>query len=166
MRKFAVLVTLLVVADQASKVFMDTWLFLGQSVPVIPGFFQWTLVYNPGAAFGLLGGLDASLRIGFFVVVGCVALAVCVYLYRHGSTWFHRQGALLIAAGAIGNMIDRVRLGYVIDFFDVFLGSYHWPAFNVADIGITVGAACYAVALTMEFRAEQQRKSSKAKESL
>ncbi|WP_221270495.1 signal peptidase II [Desulfurispira natronophila] len=146
------------VLDQLSKAAAQSLLTFGYSVSIIEGLFQLTLVYNPGAAFGLLGDLGDGIRIPFFFVVGVVAVVICFFLYRGGQTFFHRFGAVLIAGGAIGNLIDRVQLGKVVDFLDVYWKSWHWPAFNFADIYITVGAFAYIIALTYEYRMARRNK--------
>jgi signal peptidase II len=109
---------------------------------VIPltGFFNLVHVHNTGAAFSLFADQPGWQR-GFFLTVAVVATAVILYLLRRtrGQPLF--CGALaLILGGAVGNLVDRVRYGHVIDFLDFYLGTWHWPAFNVADSAITLGA--------------------------
>ncbi len=135
----------LTVLDLGTKHWITTKLSRGQSMEVIPGFFHLTLVHNTGAAFGI--GTKWSMP--FFVVTSLIALAVVGYLFirltpKEKYSFF---GLILIMSGAIGNLVDRIRLGYVVDFLDIFIGKYHWPAFNVADSAITVGAICYAIDL-------------------
>jgi len=127
--------------DQVTKALVGATLRLHESRPVIPGLLSLTLVHNTGAAFGILAGERSPLRTGFFLVVSVVAMAVVVWLlWRLRSEQKVEAVALsLIFGGAVGNVIDRVRFGKVIDFIDVFYGSYHWPAFNVADAAISVG---------------------------
>jgi signal peptidase II len=129
------------VLDQATKALVSAALRLHESRPIIPGFLSLTLVHNSGAAFGILAGERSPLRTGLFLVVSIVAMGVVLWLL-----WRLRPGqkvealALsLIFGGAVGNVIDRIRFGKVIDFVDVFYRSYHWPAFNVADAAISVG---------------------------
>ncbi len=135
------------VADQLSKLWITTVLAPYEIVPVIPGFFNLTRITNTGAAFGLLGSAPPSVTRVIFVAVAVVALVVLgVFAWR--SRHQHRLvgiGIGLVAGGALGNLVDRVRLGAVIDFLDFFLGSYHWPAFNLADSAITVGVGCLLV---------------------
>ena len=114
---------------------------------IIPGCFNLIFVMNPGAAFGMLGGLPDSLRIIILTGLAAAALGVIVLIIA-GARPQERlfvTGLSLTAGGAVGNIIDRLRLGQVIDFLDVFISKYHWPTFNVADIGITVGAGLIVI---------------------
>lgn len=112
-------------------------------VDVIPvtGFFNLVHVHNTGAAFSLFADQPGWQR-GFFVAVALIASGVILYLLRKtaGRRMFSAALALILG-GAIGNVYDRIAYGHVIDFLDVFVGSWHWPAFNIADSAITVGAA-------------------------
>jgi len=130
-----------VILDQATKLLVQRAFRLGESLPVLPGFFNLTYVLNPGAAFGLLAGAAAAFRGPFFIAVSVLAIAVICYYharYARGRP-LPTVGLALILGGALGNLIDRLRVGMVIDFLDFYLGAYHWPAFNVADGGVTVG---------------------------
>ena len=131
-----------VVLDQITKLWIDAAMALHASFPVIDGFFNITYVRNPGAAFGFLAGAPPFFRTLFFLAVTVAAIVLILYyLYKTPSRGpFLTISLALILAGALGNMIDRVRLGEVIDFLDVYLGTAHWPAFNVADSAICVGA--------------------------
>lgn len=129
--------------DQISKQYVQRTFRLGEVIPVIPSFFNLTYVLNPGAAFGFLSGTSATFRNPFFIAVSLLAVVFIVY-YRSR----HRQMGLLpslslslILGGALGNLVDRLRLGMVVDFLDFYYGTYHWPAFNIADSAITVGVA-------------------------
>lgn len=145
--RFPALILLVVVLDQASKLWIVGHFSLYETLPVVPGFFNLTYLTNTGAAFGFLAGNPSAWRQVFFIVVGVAALAGIVFLYRrlrNTSAWY--VAALgLIAGGAAGNLIDRVRLGSVIDFLDVYIGAHHWPAFNLADSAITVGVGIFLV---------------------
>ncbi len=142
-----------VVLDQATKLLVQRAFRLGESLPVLPGFFNLTYVLNPGAAFGLLAGAAAAFRGPFFIAVSVLAIAVICYYharYARGHP-LPTVGLALILGGALGNLIDRLRpLGMVIDFLDFYLGVYHWPAFNVADSGITVGVGLLLVEMLRE----------------
>ena len=146
-RGYGMLVTVslvIVLLDQVTKAVVTHYLFLHQAVEVIAGFFSIVHVLNPGAAFGIMrewGGLRAFL----LIIVSLVALAVVVYLYRKSSGRWSAFALSLIAGGAVGNLIDRVRFGEVIDFLDFSVGGYHWPAFNVADTALTVGVVMMVV---------------------
>lgn len=140
MLKWLALSAAVLIADQATK-WLVLWTFTVQtSIPVTP-FFNLVLVFNPGAAFSFLAGASGWQR-EFFIAVAVVAsLWVGYLLRRHSSETLFALGLSLILGGAIGNLIDRVVLGAVVDFLDFHVLGYHWPAFNVADSGITVGAA-------------------------
>jgi signal peptidase II len=131
----------IVTLDQITKVLVAARMSLSESIPVIPGFFHFTYVRNTGMAFGLLSGSDMPFKTLLVTLASILALvAVAYYALRSpGSERVTRIGLTLILGGAIGNIIDRVRLGYVIDFIDVFYRGSHWPAFNVADSAISVG---------------------------
>lgn len=129
-----------VLADQAVKLGIARTMRLGESIPVLPGIFHITYIENPGAAFGMF----ANQRWVFIVAGILVVLAAGVMYRRIAETGrMVRWGAALLLGGAVGNLIDRVRLGCVIDFFDFRV----WPVFNIADIGICVGVACLIYAL-------------------
>jgi signal peptidase II len=127
--------------DLATKALIEANFRLYESVPVVKGFFHLTYVRNPGAAFGMFGGTSSS-RIPFFVVLTLAVLAVLLWMYSRLGPGTKRvaTGFALIFGGAVGNLVDRLRYGEVVDFLDVFLGNNHWPAFNVADVAICVGA--------------------------
>jgi len=115
---------------------------LHESLSVIPGFFDLTYVRNPGAAFGFLAQASPAFRSFFFSAVAVIAVFLILYfIIRHKEGTLLQATALsLISGGALGNLLDRVRFGEVVDFLDFYVGSYHWPAFNVADSAISVGA--------------------------
>jgi signal peptidase II len=125
---------------------------------IIPGVFDLVYVTNTGAAFGFLAGSKNLLRQAFFVAVAIIALIVIVFAYGH----LKRQGRIfvyalgLIAGGAVGNLIDRLRFGSVVDFLDFYLGSYHWPAFNVADSAITVGVALFLLGTLLQHQKQKK----------
>ncbi len=155
------LVPLILVIDQLTKVYIDRTMKLYQTIPVIDGLFSITYLRNKGAAFSFLA--DASWRLPFFILVSLIAVvAILVALGKLRDD--QRLGAVslaLILSGAVGNLIDRVRLGEVIDFLDVYWKSHHWPAFNVADSAICVGVALLAIDMLRE---EQRQKRMKEKE--
>lgn len=131
----------ILVLDQVSKALVVRALDVHQSVPVIDSFFHLTLVYNTGAAFGLLARAPAWFRQPFFLVATGVAVLALLLFLRHTDET-KRLTVLSISAiigGALGNLIDRLRYGHVIDFLDFHWRGYHWPAFNVADTCITLG---------------------------
>ena len=135
----------------AAVIVLDIWtkwlvlhrIDLHEAVPVIPDFFQIVHVRNTGAAFGI-GANAASKIVPLLLNVGAIAVFCVVVVYAFRSPVTDRllqTGLHLILGGAIGNLFDRFRFGYVIDFLDVYVGNHHWPAFNVADSAICIGIA-------------------------
>lgn len=131
----------IVVVDQITKVLVRQQFDLHESVTVIPGFFDLTRVHNTGAAFGMLNDVDFPLKSAALALVATAALAgVALYAAMlPPEQWLARIGLACILGGAAGNLIDRVTLGFVVDFFDFYAGGWHFWAFNVADAAITVG---------------------------
>jgi len=146
---FVATTVLIVLLDQITKVYIDTSMQLHDSLPVIQGLFSITYVRNPGAAFGFLAGASPLFRYLFFVAVTVTAIVLILFYIRKNKAEEQRLNISLslILSGAIGNLIDRIRLGEVIDFMDVYIGSYHWPAFNVADSSISIGAVILLIEL-------------------
>lgn len=137
------LFSLIVAADRFTKALIPRFLELHESVPVISGFFDIIYARNSGGAFGLLSTWDSPLKRGFFIVASIAALAMLGYLYRQATKSSFRSLRLALVAiggGAFGNLYDRALTGEVVDFLDFYIGSWHWPAFNVADIAISTGA--------------------------
>jgi len=128
-------------ADQTTKLLI---LATRPDVTLIPGFFSLTFGTNPGVAFGLFRSFPVVVTLLGIAVL----LAILIYLGRgaHVMTGLERVALTLVAGGASGNTIDRLRLGYVVDYLDFYVGSYHWPAFNLADSAISVGVVLLAVA--------------------
>lgn len=142
----AVIAGLVVLLDQFTKALILRSLPLYDSITVIPGFFNITHVHNPGGAFGLLADQSPLIRKILFLAVSALASLVVLYFYLKtpsGYRWLSAAFALIFG-GAIGNLIDRLRFGIVVDFLSLYIGPYHWPAFNVADSAITVGVAIFA----------------------
>lgn len=131
----------IVALDQLTKVLVSKSLALGESVTVVPGLVRFTMVRNTGMAFGLLSGSDMPYKSLLVTLASLVAMAAVAYFALQSATSerIARVGLLCILGGALGNILDRVRLGYVVDFVDVFYGNAHWPAFNLADACISVG---------------------------
>ena len=126
--------------DRVSKIAIERVFDFGQRQPVIPGFFDLTLLYNKGAAFSFLAGAGGWQR-EFFTGVGVAASAFMIWLLaRHGHQRLFAWALALVLGGAIGNVIDRVLHGHVVDFLLFYWRSWHWPAFNVADCAIVIGA--------------------------
>ncbi len=146
---YSFVVLVVVILDQLSKAVVIENFRLYEVKAVVPGFFNLVYVKNPGAAFSFLADVDSPWRHYFFIAVSVVALAGLTYYYfRWREEIGEKKTALalgLLAGGAVGNLIDRVRLGAVTDFLDVYYGSWHWPAFNVADSAICVGAVLLVI---------------------
>ncbi len=133
------LAVLVVVLDQLTKYWISAGLDYGEA-RAVTGFFNLVLTHNKGAAFSFLAAASGWQR-GFFIGIALVAIVVIgVLLARHAGEKLFCLALALILGGAIGNVIDRIALGYVVDFLDFHLAGWHWPAFNLADSAITVGA--------------------------
>ncbi len=146
---------LLIALDQAAKYVVRTNFALHESRPVISGFFSLTYVQNRGAAWGVLSGW------GLLLVALAVVMLAVLARYRRtifGDGAFGRISFVLLIAGIIGNLIDRVVLGHVVDFLDFHVGQSHFPAFNVADSCICVGVGLYMIS---SFRVEGQKAKGK-----
>ena len=135
------------VADLYTKHLAQQMLVLGEPVEVIAGLFNFTLVYNPGAAFGLFGDLSPVVRRVTLATVSLIALCVIFRFLVHEAKddAVSRVALVAVLGGALGNIVDRIRYDAVVDFLDFYWGSYHWPAFNIADSAICVGVAVLVV---------------------
>ena len=153
------LAVVVVIIDQLTKLWIISNFALHEQQNVIPGLFDLVYVTNTGAAFGVLAGSKSWLRQVFFVGVVTVALVVIVcaygYLKKQGRIFTYALG--LIGGGAIGNLIDRLRFGSVVDFLDFYLGSHHWPAFNVADSAISVGVGLFMLGTLLQHLEEKKK---------
>jgi len=140
MKRFSAWGVILILAmlDQFTKILILRFIPFQESIPVIPNFFSLTHVYNTGAAFGMLH--DSNL---FFLILAMVAFVALILMRKHFQGGLMQTGWILLMAGIIGNVTDRLRLGHVVDFLDFQIGSYHWPSFNVADSCICVAAALF-----------------------
>ncbi|MBW2604183.1 MAG: lipoprotein signal peptidase [Deltaproteobacteria bacterium] len=143
--KLAVIAGLVIILDQITKILILKNFPLYHSITIVPGIFNITHIHNPGGAFGFMAHQDPSLRKFLFLFLSSFAVCFIFYFYKntHGTHPFLASGFALILGGAIGNLIDRIRLGTVVDFLDFYVRSYHWPAFNVADSAITVGITIF-----------------------
>ena len=131
----------IVIADQLTKYIVDRTMPLNYSIPVIDNFFSLTYIRNTGAAFGIFAGSHEAFRLPFLITVSLMAIGFIFLMLkrlRNSETGLITALAFIVG-GAIGNLIDRVVYGEVIDFLDVYWSGYHWPAFNLADSFITVG---------------------------
>ncbi len=154
MVRWFMLAGLVLILDQLSKIEISSIMELHQSIQLIP-YFQLTYVHNQGAAFSFLDDAGGWQRWFFIILSSTVSIVLCIWLTRLPNTavW-ESAGLALVLGGALGNLIDRVIYGYVIDFLDVYYNTWHWPAFNIADSAITIGVA---ILLLDSFR--QQRKA-------
>jgi len=133
--------------DQATKVWIMRHFALYESKVVIADLFNLTYLTNNGAAFSILAGQPAVWRQLFFIGAAGAAL-VCIWIAQRSfgrNSVVYSLSLALIAGGAIGNLIDRIRYGFVVDFLDVYVGSHHWPAFNIADSAITIGVILFII---------------------
>jgi len=157
-RLLGIVTALVLLLDQATKLYIDRTMDIHTSITVIDNFFNITYIRNKGAAFGLLA--NSAFRLPFFIGVSLIAVVVIISVFRklRPDQRFTALSLSLIFAGAIGNLIDRLRLGEVIDFLDVHWYSHPWPAFNVADSAICIGVALLAIDMFIEER--RQKKNS------
>ena len=140
MSPWLLLSLVVILTDQLTKVLVVRRFSLGERLAVIPEFFDLTLLYNRGAAFSFLASAGGWQR-WFFIGIGVAAAGFILYLlWQHGSQRLFATGLALILGGAIGNIIDRIWHGQVVDFLLVYWKTFFWPAFNVADSAITLGA--------------------------
>ena len=132
--------TMVLVLDQWTKYLIRTHMSINRSLPIIPGFFDLVFVLNKGGAFGILSSHSPFSRSLIFIGFSMVAILALLILYwKSHQDHIMRFGIVLLMSGAIGNLIDRLRWGMVVDFLDFYVGRYHWPAFNVADMVICIG---------------------------
>ena len=153
--KYLILLVVTVLAlalDQGTKLFIDRSMDLHSTIPVIDNFFNITYVRNKGAAFSFLA--NSSFRLPFFILISLVAIVVIIWVIARlrPDQKLTAVSLAFIFAGAIGNLIDRLRLGEVIDFLDAHWYEHHWPVFNVADICICVGVGLLAIDMFIEER--------------
>ncbi len=156
---FFLVMALVLGLDQLTKFLVMREFALYESRQIVPGLFSLTFLTNTGAAFGMLAGHPTWWRQVFFIAVGLGALAVIVWLQGRlaaTSRWYATSLGL-IGGGALGNLVDRVRFGQVIDFLDFYIGSHHWPAFNLADSAICVGVFLF---LVLQFAGDNQQKTT------
>lgn len=159
---FALISAAVLLLDQVTKRLVTSAMPMHSSVEVIPDLFHLTLVTNRGALFGLLHDLPDPYRSSLFTLVPLLAIGLIVYFQLRTTlqdTLAH-TGLALILGGALGNLVDRVRLGHVIDFLDVFIGDHHWPAFNAADSSICIGVSLLILDLMLSGRRRREPEST------
>jgi signal peptidase II len=167
MRKYALaggLAAVAIVLDLLTKNYILATYEFGSYVPVT-SYFNLVHVHNPGAAFGFLARAPESTRLPFFLGISVAAVGIIGWLVYKAAAGkiAYVSGLGLVLGGAVGNFIDRIRFGYVIDFLDFFVGTSHWPAFNVADIAISVGVGLLILDMIGEERAERAGRAAASK---
>lgn len=140
--KMCILISTIIIGDQVTKAIVQQNFYLGESIPVINDIFHFTYVRNPGAAFGMFGQSADWIRVPLFFGVPVIACFWLVYLIwtTRNTNKLQCLAFSLIFAGAVGNLIDRFSMNYVVDFLDFFWKTHHFPAFNIADSAITIAA--------------------------
>ena len=159
MLKWIWLAIVVIVFDQLTKYIASTSLELHQPLAVMP-MFNWTLMHNPGAAFSFLANEDGWQR-WFFATIA-VVVSVVIFLWIKKLEQHEKWQAIalaLILGGAVGNVIDRIWLGYVVDFIQVYYQQWYWPAFNIADSAISVGVVMIIIDSIKEYQRERKNKS-------
>jgi len=159
--RILLIVFLVVIAlDQSTKLMIQQTLPLHKTVEIIPGFFNLIHVRNTGGAFGIFGGEKGPVGSVLFVAASLVAVGILVILFLRVKE--HEKmltfSLALLLSGAIGNLLDRLSYGEVIDFLDFYISPYHWPAFNVADSAISIGIGLMALELLIK----EQKKPGKS----
>ena len=151
------IVGIIVALDQYTKHLVADRMRLFDVITVIPGFFNITYVRNRGAAFSLFAGASDSYRVVFFVTATLIALAVIGAILRNTHERLLVVAFSLVAGGAVGNLIDRMRFGEVVDFIQWYVRSWYWPSFNVADSAITIGVGLLAIDMLFLKKHEKER---------
>ncbi|MBF0176044.1 MAG: signal peptidase II [Magnetococcales bacterium] len=139
MTQFGIFVALLVLAaDQLTK-WMASLTLVDGGVVILPGFIDLVIVHNIGAAFGLFAGWSAPWRLGILAGVAVLAIGLMLHLIRLSTRYWSAGALALVLGGAVGNLVDRLRWGWVVDFIHLHWHDLSWPVFNVADSAITLG---------------------------
>lgn len=151
---YMLVATLVMLFDQFTKYWVAVKLSDGDEIDIIPGLFKFSYTENPGIAFGMLNNGNVK---WLLVGISVAAIIVVIYYMRRtpSSNTLLLWSLSLLAAGICGNLIDRVRLGRVIDFILIYYKDYQWPVFNIADTAITIGAALMAIELFLAPQAER-----------
>ncbi|MBC8412893.1 MAG: signal peptidase II [Nitrospira sp.] len=148
---FTLIASLVIGLDYITKQMIASKVHMYQSIEVLP-FLNIVHIYNEGAAFGMLQQMGNN----FFIVIASLAIIFMIYYAMRLQKGMEFYAMSLIMGGAVGNLIDRIRIGKVLDFIDVFIGSWHWPAFNVADSALTVGIIMFIwSSIRVELRGRQ-----------
>ena len=165
-----ILAGIVIVLDQITKYWILNYLPLYDVIHVIPGFLDITHLQNPGIAFGLFSSNHSGIQQIVLMSASLIAVCVIFYVYTQTTDYYRSMllGFALIFGGAIGNFIDRLRIGRVVDFIDVYIGHLHWPSFNVADSSIFIGVAIFLYHIVFKRPAifyEKEEMSKKEKTS-
>lgn len=167
--KWLWLSALIVVLDQLTKIVAETKLLLHQPVEVIPGFFNFTLMYNKGAAFSFLSDAGGWQRVFFVILSTAISIFLFIWLKQISKDEDQQHKKLLqvaiafILGGAIGNLIDRAMTGAVVDFIQVYYATSYFPAFNIADSAITIGAGLLILDMFLESKRSRNTNSTARK---
>ena len=158
----------IVVLDQVTKTLVMHTMHLHESIPVVSGFFNLTYIRNPGAAFGMFATATSAFRLIFFVGTTVFALGLLgtIFYRMHPADVWGQLSVSGIFGGAIGNLVDRLQYGEVVDFLDFYVGGYHWPAFNVADSAISVGVVSLLILFAMDKKRECSSPRAPAEEDV
>jgi len=164
LRRALWLAAALVLADQLTKAWIVATYPLGTELEIIPGLFRLVHARNRGIAFGILGASGPSVQLALLVIVAGIVAFVAWQLGRAGGDGLAAVGLAFVLGGAVGNIIDRLARGEVVDFLDFYVvaggSEHHWPAFNLADSAITVGACCVILAEILSQFKEKRAPSS------
>lgn len=136
-----------VILDFITKRLIEMYVHPFETIHVLP-FLQIVNIKNPGAAFGILSNLSNSI----FIIVAIIAIFFIINYLLKTEERLERISLSLVLGGAVGNLIDRIKIGKVIDFIDIYVGSWHWPAFNVADSALTIGIILFLIANLRQWR--------------
>lgn len=160
MLKWIWLAVVVVIFDQLTKYIASNSLEILRPIAVMPGF-NWTLMHNPGAAFSFLANEGGWQRWFFAIIAIVVSVVIIVWInkLKQHEKW-QAIALALILGGAIGNVIDRIWLGYVVDFIEVYYQQWYWPAFNVADSAIVIGVVMIIIDSIREYRVEKRQANS------
>ena len=144
---YGLLVVAVLILDRWTKLLIQKRFELNESISVIDGFFNITYVRNTGVAFGIFSSISSPAKsVLLSIFTACAAVVVVTYSVRSPArNWLLQIALSLILGGALGNLYDRLVYGYVVDFLELYAGSYHWPSFNVADSAISIGVALLAL---------------------
>lgn len=159
---FFSLAGIIICLDQITKLYVHTHFMLGESLQVLPAF-NITSVRNTGAAFGFMHENSSIWKELFFFILAPIACLIILFLLREAKKkWTYTLGLSLVFGGAIGNYVDRLYLGFVVDFIDIYYKDWHWPAFNIADSSIVIGVGFLLYTEYKNFRAQKNETFSRA----